>query len=273
MAYWKDKTVLITGGASGIGKIMCRMLLERGARVVIWDLNQTGIDLALAEFTGTGEIAAWRLDVSSPEEVEKAASAVNDALGGVDVLILSAGIVVGRYFHEHSTDDIRRTMDVNTVALMLVTRAFLPGMMARNSGHICTISSSASLVSNPRMSVYAASKWAATGWSDSLRLEMKQLGHRIGVTTVTPYYINTGMFDGVRSRIPMLDSVKVSARILRGIERNRAFVSMPWSVHFVRFCQGVLPLRVFDWVMGDLLGVYDTMTHFTGRRKGGPGHA
>jgi all-trans-retinol dehydrogenase (NAD+) len=273
MAYWKEKTVLITGGASGIGKIMCRMLLEQGARVVIWDLNQAGIDQTLADFAHLGPISARALDVSDATAVEMAASAVSETLGTPDVLILSAGIVVGRYFHEHSTDDIRRTLDVNTVALMLVTRAFLPGMMARNSGHICTISSSASLVSNPRMSVYAASKWAATGWSDSLRLEMIQLGHRIGVTTVTPYYINTGMFDGVRSRIPMLHPEKASARILRGIARNRAFVSMPWSVHFVRFCQGVLPLRVFDWVMGDLLGVYDTMKHFTGRQSGGSTHA
>ena len=85
------------------------------------------------------------------------------------------------------------------------------------------------------MSVYAASKWSAIGWSDSLRLEMKQLKKNIGVTTVTPYYINTGMFDGVKSIVPILNPEKVANQIIRGIESNKIFVSMPWSVGFVRF--------------------------------------
>ncbi|MOA38335.1 putative oxidoreductase SadH [compost metagenome] len=138
-------------------------------------------------------------------------------------------------------------------------------MLTRNSGHICNIASSAGLISNPKMSVYAASKWSLIGWSDSLRLEMKQLKKNIGVTTVTPYYINTGMFDGVRSVIPLLKPEKAANKIIKAIENNRIFLSMPWSVRFVRFFQGLLPIWFFDWFVGKVMGIYSTMEHFKGR--------
>lgn len=120
------------------------------------------------------------------EQVKETAQKVKQEHGVVDVLINNAGIVVGKYFHEHTTSDILKTMEVNTNAPMLVTREFLGDMMKQNSGHICNIASSAGIVSNPKMAVYAASKWAVTGWSDSLRLEMKQLKKNIGVTTIMP---------------------------------------------------------------------------------------
>jgi short-subunit dehydrogenase len=149
---------------------------------------------------------------------------------------------------------------------MFVTAAFLPEMIQENKGAICNIASSAGLISNPKMAVYAASKWALVGWSDSLRLEMKQLHKQIGVTTVTPYYINTGMFDGVQSIIPLLDPHKVARQIIRGIEKRKIYVSMPWSVGFVRFFQGLLPIWFFDWFVGKVFKIYHTMDHFKGRK-------
>ena len=123
------------------------------------------------------------------------------------------------------------------------------------------------MVSNPKMAVYTGSKWAATGWSDSLRLEMKQLKTGVGVTTVTPYYINTGMFDGVKSNIPILDQHKVAKKIIKAIESNRIYLSMPWSMHFVRFFQGIFPIWFYDWFVGSVIGVYKTMDEFKGRKK------
>ena len=190
---------------------------------------------------------------------------IKEEHGTVDVLINNAGIIVGKYFHEHSNDDITKTMNINANAPMHITLAFLSDMMNQNSGLICNIASSAGLISNPKMAVYAASKWSVIGWSDSLRLEMKQLKKNIGVTTVTPYYISTGMFDGVRSVIPLLKPEKVANKIIKGIEKNSIFVSMPWSVHFVRFFQGLLPIWFFDWFVGKVMGVYNTMEHFKGR--------
>ena len=96
---------------------------------------------------------------------------------------------------------------------------------------------------------------------------MKQLKTGVGVTTVTPYYINTGMFDGVKSNIPILDQNKVAKRIIKAIEKDRIYLSMPWSMRFVRFSQGLFPIWFYDWFVGRVIGVYKTMDEFKGRKK------
>lgn len=266
MDQLRGKKVLITGGASGIGKIMGRIVLERNAELIIWDINQQGIDQTVSEFSKLGSVCGYLVDVSKPEQIKSSAEKVLSKFGAIDVLINNAGIVVGKYFQDHTSQEIIRTMDVNANAPMLITSEFLPAMIRQNSGYIINIASSAGLISNPRMSVYAASKWSVIGWSDSLRIEMKQQKFNIGVTTVTPYYINTGMFDGVKSLIPLLNPEKVASKIIRGMEKRKVYVSMPWSVHFVRFFQGLFPVWLFDWFVGKMMGIYKTMEHFEGRK-------
>ncbi|MFE3869524.1 SDR family oxidoreductase [Flavobacterium sp. LS2P90] len=261
----KDKKVLITGGASGIGKLMGEIVLKRGAQLIIWDINPEGVTATTNELSKLGKVTSFVVDVSNASQIKETAAFVKKNCGVIDVLINNAGIVVGKYFHEHTSEDINRTMDINASAPMQITIEFLADMMHQNSGHICNIASSAGLISNPKMSVYAASKWSVIGWSDSLRLEMKQLNKDVGVTTVTPYYINTGMFDGIKSVVPILNPDKVARKIITAIEHQRIFLSMPWSVGFVRFFQGVLPIWFFDWFVGKVMGVYSTMDHFKGR--------
>ncbi len=260
--------VLITGGASGIGKLMGQIVLQKGAELIIWDISQEKINATIAELSGSGKVYGYRVDVSNSEQVSQAAAAVKKEHGTVDLLINNAGIVVGKLFHEHTLPDINRTMDINSLAPMITAWHFLPEMVKQRSGHICNIASSAGLTSNPRMAVYVASKWAVTGWSDSLRIEMDQMKTNVGITTVTPYYINTGMFDGVRSPfVPILEPRKVAGKIIKGIEKNRRFVSMPWSVHFVRLSQGILPFGAYDWLVGKVMGIYKTMDHFKGHQN------
>lgn len=264
--FWKNKTVLITGAASGIGKLMAEKALKMGATVWMWDINATQLESVRAEFSKLGTVHAQIVDISEITQIQKAADDLLQQTKSLDVLINNAGIVVGRYFHEHSVNDIKRTMAINAEAPMQVALAFINNMMQNNNGHICNITSSAGLISNPKMSVYVASKWAATGWSESLRIEMKQLKKNIHITTVTPYYINTGMFDGVKSIIPILKPEKITDDILRAIEKKKIYLSRPWSVRFVRFSQGLLPVWLFDWFVGRVLGIYKTMEHFKGRK-------
>ena len=266
MSKFKNKRVLITGGASGIGKIMGRMALERGAELIIWDINQKSIDDTVKVFQTIGPVFGYQLDVSDPEQIKAAAKQLISERGLVNILINNAGIVVCKYFDEHSTDEIKRSMAINASAPMYVTAEFLGQMIVQHSGHICNIASSAGFIANPRMSVYAASKWAVIGWSESLRLEMQIRKTRVKVSTVTPYYISTGMFAGVKSLIPLLKPEKTAAQIIRGIERNRIIISMPFSMHFIRLCQGLLSIRLFDWVAGNVLQIYKTMDHFIGRK-------
>ncbi len=262
-----NKTVLITGGASGIGKIMVRLMLERQASVIVWDINSSDNDLLLKEFGCLGKIACYVVDVTDSTQIESAAKRVKSDHGIVDLLINNAGIIVGKFFQEHSKTEIQKTMDINAMAPMYITHLFLQNMIDQKSGHICNIASSAATLSNPKMSVYVASKWALMGWSDSLRLEMKRLKTNVNVTTIAPYYINTGMFDGIKSTIPILDPEKTSLKIIKAIEHNRILVSIPgWTYRFTRFGQALLPIPWLDWFMDKIMGVYDTMTHFEGRK-------
>ena len=140
-------------------------------------------------------------------------------------------------------------------------------MIAAKEGHIVNIASAAGMVSNPKMSVYAASKWAVIGWSDSLRLEMETLQSNVKVTTVTPYYINTGMFDGVKSRVIPIVHPEVAARkIISGIEKNKLFVRMPGIVYLLPLIKGILPVRWLDKIVGKWMGIYTTMKDFKGRK-------
>lgn len=281
MSTFKGKKVLITGGASGIGKLMGGMALDKGAAaLVIWDINQDSIESVVRELDQkakdqgrAGRVYGMRVDVSNQAMVADRYEQTKREVGEIDILINSAGIITSnKTFDQCTPDEINRTMMVNALAPMYVTQQVLPDMVARDSGYICNIGSAGGMIANPRMSIYAASKWATIGWSDSVRIELREMKSRVRVTTIAPYYITTGMFDGVRSKIfPLLRPENVASRILRAIERDTAFkMFMPWIPyphHFIRLLQGILPIRVFDWLVGRVLGIYHTMDHFTGRKK------
>ena len=180
-----------------------------------------------------------------------------------------AGIITSnKTFDQQTYDEMTRTMNINTLAPMFVTRAMLPDMLERNSGHVCNIASAGGMLSNPKMSVYAASKWGAIGWSDSVRIELQDMKSKVHITTVAPYYINTGMFDGVKSPvIPILKPEYAAKKIIRAIEKNKSFKGIPFGFHFIRFWQFLLPTRLFDWFFGEVMGIYHAMNAFTGRKK------
>ena len=266
---FEGNSVLITGGASGIGKIMGRMVLEKGAKqVVIWDINEKNIETVVAEHTTYGKATGYKVDVSSNDAVLAAYEKTKSECGDIDILIQCAGVVTSNNtFDKNTITDIDRTMTINAIAPMYVAHAFISDMIARDKGHICTIASAAGMLSNPKMSIYAASKWAVIGWSDSVRIELQNMKKNVHITTVAPYYINTGMFDGVSSKIfPILYPEKTAAKIVKAIEKNVDFKGIPWSFHFIRLMEGLLPTKVFDWFFGELFGIYHTMDHFTGRK-------
>lgn len=142
-------------------------------------------------------------------------------------------------------------------------------MIERGTGHIVTIASAAGVLPTRRMTAYVASKWGLVGWSESLRLELEQLGKDIHVTTVTPSYVSTRMFDGVKA--PLLTAIlkpeTIARKIVKAIHSNKILVRAPLMVHSIPFLRRVLPARLFDFVAGKSFGVYDSMETFTGRRR------
>lgn len=271
MTKIKDRCVLVTGGASGIGRIMGRLALERGAKMLlIWDINPAHIASTVEEYSRAypGRVAGDVVDVADNEAVAAAYARAKERFGSIDILINNAGIVTGNHtFDRQTVEEIERTMNINAKAPMIVALQALPDMLARNDGHICNIGSEAGMISNPKMSVYVASKWAVLGWSDSVRIELRQARSRVRVTTVAPYYINTGMFDGVSSPIfPILDPERTARKIIRAIERNRDFRGIPLGFHMIRFWQGVLPTSWFDFIFGRCFGIFSAMDNFKGRK-------
>lgn len=262
MTQIKDRNVLITGGASGIGKIMTRICLDKGAKnVIIWDLNPQGSE-------DDARVKAYKVNVAKPEDIADAYAKAKEEVGQVDILINNAGIVRGNNtFDKQTPQDIMLSMDVNATAPMLVAQAVIGDMVERNSGHICNIASAAGMLGIPKLSVYCASKWAVVGWTESMNLELTQMKSNVKATVITPYFINTGMFDGVQSKIfPILDPAKTAAKIIKAIEKNRRFKGLPFPEKFIRFWQAVLPYCIFNWFFGKVFGVYQVMDHFTGRK-------
>ena len=275
----KGTNVLITGGASGIGRIMGRICLEKGAsNLIVWDINQANIDKTEAELSDVkpaeagvskGQIHSYIVNVSDPQAIKSAYEKVKSEVGEVDILVNCAGIVRGNNtFDKQTVQDIDLTMDINANAPMYVALAVLPDMLRRDRGHICNIASAAGMLGVPKLSVYCASKWAVIGWTESMRVELKQARSHVRVTSVAPYFINTGMFDGVNSKVfPILDPEKTAAKIIRAIEVGKSFRGIPFAYHFIRIWQGLLPNFLFDFIFGKIFGVYSVMDHFTGRRK------
>ena len=140
-------------------------------------------------------------------------------------------------------------------------------MYNQGNGHIVNMASAASYTPVPNMAPYVGSKWAVLGFSESLRLEMKALGPKFYCTTVCPSYINTGMFKGAKAHflLPMLKEERVAKAILKAIRKKKIVVRLPFMVRFTPFLRGVLPIRVFDFLIGKWLGIYKSMNDFTGR--------
>lgn len=274
MSEIAGRTILITGGGCGIGRLMALKMAALGGRIVLWDINQENMANTAAELERAGrEVYSYVCDVSDRAMVYATAEKVMAEAGGVDILINNAGVVSGKPFLECSDEQIERTLAVNTLALFWTTKAFLPGMIENNRGHLVTISSAAGISGTPGLADYCASKFAAFGFDEAMRGEFHKRGLNIKTTVVCPFYIDTGMFQGVKTRFPLLLPIlkegEAAERIVRAIRRNRPRLYMPPIVYTVAGLR-LLPVKVMD-LISRVLGVTHTMDEFVGRSQGGNG--
>lgn len=266
------KRVLITGAAMGMGRIYAQLAVaENAAAVVLWDINEAALNETVTALTAKGgTVHPYLVDVSKLESITAAAAKVKAEVGDIDILFNNAGVVRGKYFWEHDhLRDTWLTMSINALAPMYIAREFLPAMIAsKRECRLVNIASAAGMVSNPRMSVYCASKWSAIGWSDSVRLELIQAGHaHVKVTTVCPSYISTGMFEGAKGPLltPLMTPEHVVNKVWAAMKSGKAMLLMPWTVILSKIMKGLLPTRLWDFIADRIFGVYHTMDQFKGR--------
>lgn len=268
MSQIRNQNIVITGAARGIGRLVAQRLATKGGKIVAWDIDQTRLDAVVAELKAAGAIAeGYRVDLSQKEEIDEVARRTSESFGPIDIVVNNAGVVTGKRLLELSDHEIERTIKINTLAPVWVTRAFLPTMLQRQHGHIVTIASSAGMVGISKLVDYCTSKWGALGFAESLRAELKETAPALKTTVVCPYFIDTGMFDGAQTRfprlLPILKESFVADQVVQAIVKDRARVHLPALVNFLPAAR-LLPTAALDGVMS-FLGVNVSMDHFHGR--------
>ncbi|XP_029035491.1 estradiol 17-beta-dehydrogenase 11 [Osmia bicornis bicornis] len=264
----KGEVALITGGAGGIGKLMAIKLAKLGAHVVIWDINRTGLEDTVQEIRQNGgKCSSYYCDITKREEVYRIAKTVQIEVGPVTLLINNAGYVHGKTLWDLPDDEIERTYRVNILSHYWITKAFMRDMMKNNHGHIVTVASVAGLLGTYNCTDYSATKSAAIGYHESLFSELRAHGYNgIHATLVCPYFINTGMFHGVKPRLmPMLEPEYVAEEVVSGILVNQINVVLPGTVRYLLPLKCLLPAKLCWALMYNIIQGPQSMMMFKGK--------
>jgi NAD(P)-dependent dehydrogenase (short-subunit alcohol dehydrogenase family) len=193
---FSGRKAIITGGARGMGAAAARAMLERGAKVCLWDANADALAQKAQELAAFGPVMHRVVDVSAFSDVAAAAQEANDQMGGLDILVNSAGIAGPNAMVEaFPPDDWARVMQVNLNGVFHCARAVVPFMKEHDYGRIINVASVAGKEGNPNASAYSASKAGVISLTKSLGKELAQTGIR--VNAITPAVIKTEMLDDV----------------------------------------------------------------------------
>jgi all-trans-retinol dehydrogenase (NAD+) len=268
MKSFENKNVLITGAATGIGRLMSLMLANEKADLALADINMKKLAETQSDCANQRVKAeVYKCDISDKKDIEGMVKKVMKDFGRIDLLINNAGIVAGKWVHEYEFDDILKTMSVNFIGSAYLTRLILPDMMKRNEGHIVNIASAMGLTGVPRMGEYVASKFAIVGFTDTLRMELKRGGYT-GIKTlcVCPSGIDTGMFPGYKAPLlsPLLKPETVARKTLKSIKKNSTYLKIPLIVKLIPAMK-LFPATMQD-VIARMTGLLGTMDHFKGKK-------
>jgi all-trans-retinol dehydrogenase (NAD+) len=264
----RDKRVVVTGAASGIGKAIAERFAADGAELVLVDVNEQALAETAAQLTARGRrVRTYVLDLTDTSRIVGLRDQIHRDGGNIDVLVNNAGLVFGGAFLEMPLEKHLTTYRVNTLGVVAMTHAFLPDLIAGGDGHVVNIASASAFIGLPFGATYASSKWAVLGFSESLALELELQGHRhVHVTTVCPSYVATGLFEGARAprTTRLLTAERVAELTARGVLANRSSIRTPWLVQATPIMKGLMPFRLF-YRMAALLGVNTSMLKWRGR--------
>ena len=191
----RGTTAIVTGASRGIGVYIARALAEEGVNLSLAARSEGELEVVRAEMEALGVTAiATVCDVVNPEDRARLIERTESELGDIDILINNAGIERVRRFEEASDADFTDTLAINLEAPILLTRAVVPGMLARKRGHVVNIASGAGKVGVPYGSSYCASKHGLVGFTNALRAEYHS--SPVGFSVVCPGFVtDAGMYN------------------------------------------------------------------------------
>jgi len=264
------QVVLVTGGGSGIGRLMCLRYARLGATVVTWDINKLGNEETVEMIKKEGNRAfSYTVDMSSKDDIYRVAEKTKEDVGPVTILVNNAGIVSGTAVMDTPDAKIVKTFEVNVLAHFWTIKAFLPDMIKHKLGHIVNVASLAGHSGTNKLVDYCSSKFAAVGLDEAFRVELFVQGHSdyIKTTVVCPYYISTGMFAGVQSKlIPILVPEYVADSVVGATLTNREVLLLPWWSFMLIALKAIVPEPAF-MRLSQAFGFNCSMDQFEGRSK------
>jgi NAD(P)-dependent dehydrogenase (short-subunit alcohol dehydrogenase family) len=249
MKYFAEKIAIVTGGASGIGRGLCKALAENGAKVVVADINREGAEKTAAAITeANGQAQARKVDVTKMKDVQKVVDETAAEHGRLDFLFSNAGVTLCGEVRDLTLDHWRRMIDVNLWGVIHGVQAAYPLMVKQGSGHIVNVASLDGLTPMPMAAPYTAAKHAIVGLSTVLRLEAEDLGVKVSVAC--PGAVKTGVLDaaefigvqregaiGEIAAFNLMDADVCARAILRGVARNEQII-----------LDGAVHNRIFWWM-------------------------
>lgn len=240
--------VLVTGAGRGLGREICLRLVKEGTKLTCVDVCLKGAEetAAMCNAIRPGCATARYCDITDRAQIKELVAAVP----AVDVLINNAGIVSSADILSVTDEHIERMMQVNVMAHFWTIRAFLPGMISRQRGHIVGVASAASFTAAANIAPYTATKYAVTGMMASLREEFRHFHPEIKITTIHPFFISPppSSLDhwDKTSRLPEVSASHVADRTVRGIKKEKVTVTIPHHLYFLLMLLQVIPTAAGD---------------------------
>jgi NAD(P)-dependent dehydrogenase (short-subunit alcohol dehydrogenase family) len=256
MKQLRDRTAVVTGAGSGIGRALSLLLAGEGCRLAIADINRAGLEETKRQIEALGRpVSLHIVDVSDKARMQAFVREVVDAHGAVHVLVNNAGVAVAKTLEDHTIEDFEWLMGVNFWGVVYGCKFFLPELKKAEEAHIINISSLFGLVGVPLQTSYCASKFAVRGFSEALRIELQD--SHVGVSSVHPGGIATNI--AASSRVndtaegeklhqrsvqvfkKMMPASAAAARILSGIKKNKARVLITRETYAMDIAKRIAP--------------------------------
>ncbi|GJD44973.1 Putative oxidoreductase SadH [Methylobacterium cerastii] len=266
MPNWnlENRTAVVTGAASGIGRALAVGLAARGCNLALADRNVAGLEETERVIaTNRVRISRHALDVADREAVAALPAVVEAAHGGLDLLVNNAGVAVGGTFDDVTEADFEWLFEINFWGVVRMTRAFLPLLRAQPEARIVNLSSLYGLIAPPGQTAYAASKFAVRGFSQALAHELA--GSSVGVTVVHPGGVATSVADSARLPAHMtpeeaargraaansllkLPPERAAAIILAAVERRQGRVLVGTDAKLVALIERLVPVSYWSLI-------------------------